>query len=271
MGWLAWQLIASDRAVAARRTQERLEPVVVTVLARSLADEFSASVQAAGYRVETLLQSESTFVLADRDLTRLVAPQYVSDCQPSPDGQWIGFVRLDQTKPTSTELCLVPAAGGDARVVHTFNGMIRAVAWSPDSRQVFFVGTPNGAESAGLWRASIDTGATTRIEGFDRPVLQSGQFRIHPDGRRIAFSAGEPKSEFWVLWTFSRQWPLRSVRRASRTKCPPRVFRPVGVRHGGRRRPGLQVSCLDGGRGLSPAGRQTETWERRRTSWLQAW
>jgi signal transduction histidine kinase len=45
----------------------RLEPVDVTVLLRSLADEFSASVQAAGYRVETTLQSEGSFVLADRE------------------------------------------------------------------------------------------------------------------------------------------------------------------------------------------------------------
>jgi signal transduction histidine kinase len=45
----------------------RLEPVDVTVLVRSLADEFSAGVLGAGYRVETTLQSEGMFVSADRE------------------------------------------------------------------------------------------------------------------------------------------------------------------------------------------------------------
>jgi signal transduction histidine kinase len=45
----------------------RLEPVDVTVLVRSLADEFSAGVVGAGYRVETTLQSEGMSVSADRE------------------------------------------------------------------------------------------------------------------------------------------------------------------------------------------------------------
>ena len=45
----------------------RLEPVDVTALVRTLADEFSSGVAAAGYRVETTLQSEGTRVSADRE------------------------------------------------------------------------------------------------------------------------------------------------------------------------------------------------------------
>jgi len=45
----------------------RLEPVDVTALVRALADEFSPNVKAAGYRVETALQSEGTLVSADRE------------------------------------------------------------------------------------------------------------------------------------------------------------------------------------------------------------
>jgi Tol biopolymer transport system component len=139
---------------------------------------------------------------ADRELARVAAPQYVGDCAASPDGQWVGFVRLDESEPATTELCLVPADGGGIRPVCRFDGMIRALAWAPDSRQVVFVGTPKGAETAGLWRVPADGGVPIRVKGFDRPVLQFGQFRMHPDGRRIAFSAGRPGAEFWVLENF---------------------------------------------------------------------
>jgi Tol biopolymer transport system component len=140
---------------------------------------------------------------ADKELARVNEPYYVGDCQASPDGRWIAFVRLDSSKPMTTELWIVPAAGGDARTVSSFDGMLRALAWSPDSRQVLFVGTPRETENnSGLWRTAIDTGTTARIEGFNRPVRQFGQFRVHPDGRRIAFAAGEPQAEFWVLENF---------------------------------------------------------------------
>ena len=45
----------------------RFEPVDVTELVRTLVDEFSADVAAAGYTVETNLQSEGTLVSADRE------------------------------------------------------------------------------------------------------------------------------------------------------------------------------------------------------------
>lgn len=45
----------------------RPEPVDITALARAVADEFSASVAVAGYRVETTLQSEGICVSADRE------------------------------------------------------------------------------------------------------------------------------------------------------------------------------------------------------------
>ena len=145
----------------------------------------------------------------DRELARVGEPYYVGDCQASPDGRWIAFVRLDSNTPMATELWIVPAAGGDGRAVSRFDGMLRALAWSPDSRQVLFVGTPKETENnSGLWRTVIDTGTTARIEGFDRQVRQFGQFRVHPDGRRIAFAAGEPQAEFWVLENFLPKVPI---------------------------------------------------------------
>jgi len=45
----------------------RLEPVEATALVRAVADEFRAEVAAAGYGVETALQSEGTLVSADRE------------------------------------------------------------------------------------------------------------------------------------------------------------------------------------------------------------
>lgn len=65
----------------------------------------------------------------------------VFDASPriSPSGSLVAFVRtpVDSTgKPPAAELCVVPAAGGAARVLVREHGAFGPPAWSPDGRQL---------------------------------------------------------------------------------------------------------------------------------------
>ena len=97
----------------------------------------------------------------------------------------------------------MPAKGGEAReLVRLQDGeeMI-GTAWTPDGRYVLFTkGKANSSERT-LWSVPARGGAPNRID-LTMPLIRS--LRIHPDGKRIAFTAGEELTEVWVLENFLR-------------------------------------------------------------------
>src|SRR5205807_3392330 len=50
--------------------------------------------------------------------------------------------------------------------------------------------------AAGLWRIPTDGDAPEKLPS---PGNRSGAFSLHPDGVRIALTAGDLKSEVWVM------------------------------------------------------------------------
>jgi hypothetical protein len=68
---------------------------------------------------------------------------------------------------------------------------IRDVTWTPDGRHLLFNRFGTG------WRISVEGGAPERLDF----ALTAG--RIHPEGRRIAFTSGSGRrSEIWVMENF---------------------------------------------------------------------
>ena len=58
----------------------------------------------------------------------------------SPDGAWIAFVSTDEGNP---EVYVMPASGGQPRRVTFLGGTLTmVVAWSADSKEIYFVGNP---------------------------------------------------------------------------------------------------------------------------------
>jgi Tol biopolymer transport system component len=90
------------------------------------------------------------------------------------------------------ELVQVPPPGG-----------IRTLTWSRDGRHVIYGLTDNWLEApTELWRVPLDGGAPASL-GLTRPGVSG--LRMHPDGRRIGFSAGEIDVEVWVMETAAAQ------------------------------------------------------------------
>lgn len=121
----------------------------------------------------------------------------------SPDGTCLAFrSRVPASKRVMT-LSLVPAQGGAVRELHRAGDGegIGQPAWTPDGRFIYFaksapvVAGQNRPPKPEYWRITPDGRELARVE-LD---VQTSSFTFSPDGRRIAFSSAERKSELWAL------------------------------------------------------------------------
>ncbi len=126
----------------------------------------------------------------------------------SPDGRWLAVRR----GPPHAGIYVMPASGGEARpIFRPAEGeqlpFRHTLTWTRDGRFLLFTrftkrsesgaaGFTELGESYDVWRVPVDGGAAEKLE-----VALPGINRIsvHPDGRRLAISAGSAKFEAWVL------------------------------------------------------------------------
>ncbi|MBI3474080.1 MAG: PD40 domain-containing protein [Candidatus Solibacter usitatus] len=111
----------------------------------------------------------------------------------SPDGKRLAYATFDQT---ADHLAVLPAGGGPPRVIYhqpRGSGRIVSIAWTPDGRYLLF------SRRGELWRIPAEGGPAMRL-----PLSMESlrQVRVHPDGRRVAFTAGSGKGEVWILESF---------------------------------------------------------------------
>jgi Tol biopolymer transport system component len=97
------------------------------------------------------------------------------------------------------QLLQVPAPGG-----------IRTLAWSRDGRHLLYGRTDNWIEApTELWSVPFEGGEPARL-GLNQPGVSG--LRMHPDGRRIGFSAGDFDAEVWAIETRSTRTDTTSSR-----------------------------------------------------------
>jgi Tol biopolymer transport system component len=78
--------------------------------------------------------------------------------------------------------------------------MFGTLAWTPDGRSVLFARKINsGSLKTELWLVPIQGGEPRKLE---LTAENMRDLSVHPDGRHIAFTAGKPKSEIWVMENF---------------------------------------------------------------------
>lgn len=122
----------------------------------------------------------------------------------SPDGRWLALIR----PAAKAGIYVMPASGGEPRVIFTPpdpealpSG--HALTWTLDGRYLLFTRfarrpeDPRGlGETLEVWRAPVDGGAAQKL---DLALTRISRISVHPDGRRLAISAGSPQFEAWVL------------------------------------------------------------------------
>jgi TolB protein len=77
------------------------------------------------------------------------------------------------------------------------NALVGQPAWSPDGRTILFGARPQGKVE--FWSVSSEGGEPQR---FPLPLDSITDFSVHPDGKRVAFAAGQSQTEVWVIENF---------------------------------------------------------------------
>lgn len=144
----------------------------------------------------------------EKELYRAVPPARVhhwptSNLAVSPDGQRLAFVWTDG-RVGITALMVLPTAGGEPRELLRAQEpeMISVPAWTPDSRHIMYARSVSGEKRTfELWRISAEGGEPQKL-GLVMEGLEPYGLSVHPDGKRIAFTAGTEREEVWVLKNF---------------------------------------------------------------------
>jgi Tol biopolymer transport system component len=90
-------------------------------------------------------------------------------------------------------------------------GSFSGLEWARDGKRLLFTKSDGGGRIPGLtpelWQISVDGGAPQQV---GLTTQTRGTLAIHPDGRQVAFTAGEAKEEVWVMENFLP--PLKAAR-----------------------------------------------------------
>ncbi|MDO8677680.1 MAG: hypothetical protein Q7R30_03840 [Acidobacteriota bacterium] len=120
----------------------------------------------------------------------------------SPDTRHIAFSSNLPGGAPNTALRVIPAGGGVP--VELARG-VRRVLWTPDSRALLVLkARPERQE---LWLIPIDGGAPRNLGIEVHDSSGSFPFSMRPDGRRIAFVAGNSSPSWSEIWTIENVLP----------------------------------------------------------------
>ena len=111
----------------------------------------------------------------------------------SPDGRTVAFTQR------ARRLSVMSTSGGSPRqLLRSDDEFVLVQAWTRDGQALLFTRETDDGERT-LWRIPA-SGGPARDTGLAGVKL--GGLRFHPDGRQIAFVAGAPSLEVWVMENF---------------------------------------------------------------------
>ena len=127
--------------------------------------------------------------LASGERRQILPPAGDAWLQASPDGTRFAVVDRCRVKDTTLLLTLDIETGRERELLRLSrpDGAELPTQWTPDGETILFWRFSQSEDKTGL--------AFSHLTG-------RSSLSLHPDGKRIAFSAGDPKLEIWKLSNF---------------------------------------------------------------------
>ena len=132
--------------------------------------------------VSVALAQQRRFTIDD-----LLKVRRVSDPQASPKGDLVAFTVTDMDKTANkgtTQIYLVPLAGGEPRQLTNDEHSSASPRWSPDGERLAFVSARDGEDQ--VWTINVSSGALKEITSIS---TGAGDPVWSPDGNWIAFTS----------------------------------------------------------------------------------
>ncbi|RMF44954.1 MAG: S9 family peptidase [Planctomycetota bacterium] len=115
----------------------------------------------------------------------------------SPDGKRVAFTVYVPRNPFEQEdgparsHLFVLDPSGNARPWITGTDSVSHVAWSPDGRAIYYLAKRTGDAHTAMYRIPTSGGESQRVAALEEASISG--FSIHPDGKRVALLAAEPR------------------------------------------------------------------------------
>lgn len=136
-----------------------------------------------------------------KEIYRQNVPTIIRIFALSPDGKQLAFEE-------SNCLRVIAADGGEARdllKVQPQEGL-SSIAWTIDGKEIIFSKALSPAnlqeQTCELWRIPAEGGEPQKL-GLAMDRIDN--LRVHPDGKRIVFVAGQYRAEVWVMENFLKK------------------------------------------------------------------
>jgi hypothetical protein len=190
-------LAATSRPTAVERKLHTIDAITGAVTARAGGPvatpdgkwRFRAAQNTLLGRNQNTLFARNVQTSEEKALYAVTGDECFCVLQPSPDSSQIAVM-------TNKKILAIPVAGGEPRTLATISTQDpQEMAWA--GGYVLFI--KKGKDVNDLWRVSSNGGTPQKLD-IAMPGLV--ELSVHPDGRRIAFRAGVPKSDVLVMQNF---------------------------------------------------------------------
>lgn len=133
----------------------------------------------------------------EQELYRVTEPSAVQFMDLSPDGRWLALTRSRGNGDRA--LLLMRVEGGPVREVLAGKEPFQALCWTADGKALLFTRGDYGPGVRRVYRIGVEGGEPVAL---DLAMEGLRELRASPDGQRVAFTAGWPTLELWVMEDF---------------------------------------------------------------------